>query len=413
MIRREIVFCFLTLLWFWDSANGLLSPKGVNFEVQALMGIKASLHDPHGVLDNWDGDAVDPCSWTMVTCSPESLVIGLGTPSQSLSGTLSPSIGNLTNLQIVLLQNNNITGPIPSELGKLLKLRTLDLSSNFFTGEVPSSLGLLRNLQYMRLNNNSLSGTFPMSLANMTQLAFLDLSFNNLSGHVPRFSAKTFNIVGNPQICPTGSEPECFGTSLMPMSMNLNGSQNNPISGRPKSHKMAIAFGLSMGCVSLIILVFGLFLWWRQRHNQQTFFDVKDRHHEEVSLGNLRRFQFRELQIATNNFSSKNILGKGGFGHVYKGILQDGTPVAVKRLKDGNAIGGEIQFQTEVEMISLAVHRNLLRLYGFCISPTERLLVYPFMSNGSVASRLKGNGAVRAKVKFLLCFDLLSSTLHR
>ncbi|CAA2998777.1 NSP-INTERACTING KINASE 1-like isoform X2 [Olea europaea subsp. europaea] len=90
-----------------------------------------------------------------------------------------------------------------------------------------------------------------------------------------------------------------------------------------------------------------------------------------VCLGNLRRFQFRELQSATNNFSSKSILGKGGFGIVYKGCLEDGTVVAVKRLKDGNAMGGEIQFQTEVEMISLAVHRNLLRLYGFWMTPSE------------------------------------------
>lgn len=109
-----------------------------------------------------------------------------------------------------------------------------------------------------------------------------------------------------------------------------------------------------------------------------------------MCLGNLRRFQFRELQIATHNFSSKNILGKGGFGNVYKGYLQDGTVVAVKRLKDGKNIGGDTQFETEVEMISLAVHRNLLRLYGSCITPNERLLVYPYMSNGSVASRLKG-----------------------
>ncbi|KAK2663132.1 hypothetical protein Ddye_001706 [Dipteronia dyeriana] len=389
IVRRVFSLCVVAFLWFCTSANGLLSPKGVNYEVQALMGIKYSLRDPHGVLDNWDGDAVDPCSWTMVTCSPESLVIGLGTPSQNLSGTLSPSIGNLTNLQIVLLQNNNITGPIPSEIGSLAKLQTLDLSYNLFTGEIPSSLGRLRSLKYMRLNNNSLSRAIPMPLANMTQLAFLDLSFNNLSGPVPRFPAKTYNIVGNPLICATGSEPDCYGTQLMPMSMNLNSSQNIP-SGRPRSHRISLVFGLSVGCLSLIVLVFGLAMWWRQRRNQQMFFDVKDRHHEEVSLGNLRRFQFRELQIATHNFSSKSILGKGGFGHVYKGILQDGTVVAVKRLKDGNAIGGEIQFQTEVEMISLAVHRNLLRLYGFCITPTERLLVYPYMSNGSVASRLKG-----------------------
>ncbi|KAJ4707177.1 NSP-interacting kinase 1 [Melia azedarach] len=389
LIRREAALCFLALLCFWTSANGLLTPKGVNYEVQALMGIKRSLHDPHGVLDNWDGDSVDPCSWTMVTCSPDSLVIGLGIPSQNLSGTLSPSIGNLTNLQIVLLQNNNITGPIHPEIGRLTKLQTLDLSNNFFTGEIPASLGHLRSLQYMRFNNNSLSGAFPMSLANLTQLIFLDLSYNNLSGPVPRFAAKTFNIVGNPLICATGAEPDCYGRQLMPMSMNLNNSQTAQ-PGRPRSHKLSLVFGLSVGCVSLIILVFGLFMWWRQRRSQQMFFDVKERHHEEVSLGNLRRFQFRELQIATHNFSSKNILGKGGFGNVYKGILQDGTVVAVKRLKDGNAIGGEIQFQTEVEMISLAVHRNLLRLYGFCIAPTERLLVYPYMSNGSVASRLKG-----------------------
>jgi serine/threonine protein kinase len=116
----------------------------------------------------------------------------------------------------------------------------------------------------------------------------------------------------------------------------------------------------------------------------------------------LRSFQFKELQVATNNFSSKNLIGKGGFGNVYKGYLQDGTVVAVKRLKDGNAIGGEIQFQTEVEMISLAVHRNLLRLYGFCMTTTERLLVYPYMSNGSVATRLKGNASIKIANSILI-----------
>lgn len=73
---------------------------------------------------------------------------------------------------------------------------------------------------------------------------------------------------------------------------------------------------------------------------------------EGESLGNLFKFSFKELQNVTNNFGSKNILGKGGFGIVYKGQLQDGTVVAVKRLKDGNAAGGDTQFQTEVRIIS-------------------------------------------------------------
>ena len=132
------------------------------------------------------------------------------------------------------------------------------------------------------------------------------------------------------------------------------------------------------------------------------FSKTSEQHKEELNLGNLRSFQFKELQVATNNFSSKNLIGKGGFGNVYKGYLQDGTVVAVKRLKDGNAIGGEIQFQTEVEMISLAVHRNLLRLYGFCMTTTERLLVYPYMSNGSVATRLKGNASIKIANSILI-----------
>ncbi|KAL7199883.1 hypothetical protein ACSBR2_022068 [Camellia fascicularis] len=97
-----------------------------------------------------------------------------------------------------------------------------------------------------------------------------------------------------------------------------------------------------------------------------------------------------------DNFSSKNILGAGGFGNVYKGKLRDGTMVAVKRLKDVIGTAGESQFRTELEMISLAVHRNLLHLMGYCAAPVERLLVYPYMSNGSVASRLRDRPETQA-----------------
>ncbi|XP_059317053.1 protein NSP-INTERACTING KINASE 1-like [Lycium ferocissimum] len=383
------VFAFVVLLSFLVYTSAMLTPSGVNYEVQALMEIKNSLHDPHGVL-NWDDSSVDPCSWTMITCSSDKFVTGLASPSQSLSGKISPYIHNLTHLDLLLLQSNNISGPIPTELGMLQKLKTIDLSDNQLTGEIPPSLAQLKSLQYLRLNNNSLSGAVPLKLSNMTQLTLLDLSFNNLSGPVPRLLAKTFNLLGNPIICPTGKEPECNGTTTsMPMPLTLNNSPHAQPFGRPKTHKVALAFGTSLGCICLLIIGFGFFLWWRQKHNKQIFFDINEQHHEQVCLGNLRRFQFRELQAATNNFSNKNILGKGGYGNVYKGCLSDGTIVAVKRLKDGSAIGGDKQFQTEVEMISLAVHRNLLHLYGFSMTPTERLLVYPYMSNGSVASRLK------------------------
>ncbi|XP_057765643.1 protein NSP-INTERACTING KINASE 2 [Salvia miltiorrhiza] len=380
----ETILLFLVLFCFWSSSTAMLTPNGVNLEVVALMDIKKSLIDPHGVL-NWDENAADPCGWTMVSCFRDS-VATLAIPSQSLSGTISASIGNLTHLTSVLLQGNNISGAIPPELGDLPKLQQLDLSDNLLIGEIPPSFSHLTSLGYLRLNNNSLTGPIPQALGNMTQLKFLDLSFNNLSGPVPKLVAKTFNVLGNPMICATGKEPGCNVTAPMPLSFSQIAQ---PSSSMSNSHRVALAFGSSLGCICLLILGFGFLLWWRHKHNKQIFFDVNEQH-QEVCLGNLRRFQFRELQSATHNFSSKHMIGKGGFGNVYKGCLPDGSVVAVKRLKDGNNRGGEIQFQTEVEMISLAVHRHLLRLYGFCITPTERLLVYPYMSNGSVASRLKG-----------------------
>lgn len=120
----------------------------------------------------------------------------------------------------------------------------------------------------------------------------------------------------------------------------------------------------------------------------------------ELDISHLKRFSYRELQLATSNFSSKNILGQGGYGVVYKGCLPNRTLVAVKRLRDPN-FTGEVQFQTEVEMIGLALHRNLLRLFGFCMTTNERLLVYPYMPNGSVADRLRG------LFHFLACTSIL------
>ncbi|KAK2642497.1 hypothetical protein Ddye_024260 [Dipteronia dyeriana] len=137
-----------------------------------------------------------------------------------------------------------------------------------------------------------------------------------------------------------------------------------------------------------------LLVCWVHWYRSRLLFTSYVQQDYEFDVGHLKRFSFRELQVATGNFSAKNILGQGGYGVVYKGCLPNRTIVAVKRLKDPN-YNGEIQFQTEVEMIGLALHRNLLRLYGFCMTPGERLLVYPYMPNGSVADRLRDTCQVK------------------
>ncbi|XP_071708402.1 probable LRR receptor-like serine/threonine-protein kinase At5g63710 [Rutidosis leptorrhynchoides] len=109
----------------------------------------------------------------------------------------------------------------------------------------------------------------------------------------------------------------------------------------------------------------------------------------KVSFGQLKRFSWREVQLATDNFNESNIIGRGGFGKVYKGVMGDNTKVAIKRLADHHSPGGEAAFLREVQLISVAVHRNLLRLIGFATTSYERVLVYPFMQNLSVAYHLR------------------------
>lgn len=375
-------------------SRAALTSKGVNYEVQALISVREQLTDPQNALASWDGNAVDPCSWYHVTCSNKQLVTNLGLPDLQLSGSLSTSIGNLTNLVSLMLENNNISGQIPVEMGKLSKLVSLDLSNNQFSGQIPQSLGQLKSLTYLHLNNNSLSGSFPTSLADIRGLNYVDLSYNNLSGQVPRMSATTFNITGNNLLCGFGALHECPGEPPSPFSFSLNSSQVPGPNAQGRSKIEAIAVGSGAGSIVAVVLAVSAFLLWRRRRNQQIFFDTNESRDREVCLGQLKIFSFRELQIATDTFNNRNILGRGGFGNVYRGCLPDGSVVAVKRLKDRNTAGGELQFQMEVEMISLAVHRNLLRLIGYCVTSTERLLVYPFMPNGSVASRLRDKPAL-------------------
>ncbi|XP_030443293.2 proline-rich receptor-like protein kinase PERK1 [Syzygium oleosum] len=93
--------------------------------------------------------------------------------------------------------------------------------------------------------------------------------------------------------------------------------------------------------------------------------------------------------MATNGFSDSNLLGQGGFGYVYKGVLPNGKEVAVKQLKPGRG-QGEREFQAEVEIISRVHHKHLVFLVGFCTTGSERLLVYEFIPNNTLQFHLHG-----------------------
>ncbi|KAI6696874.1 hypothetical protein NL676_016993 [Syzygium grande] len=117
-------------------------------------------------------------------------------------------------------------------------------------------------------------------------------------------------------------------------------------------------------------------------------FDV----HPEFHQRQLKEFTLKELKVASRNFSDKKVIGRGGFGKVYKGQLADGSLVAIKRSKEEITTGTVCQFETEVTIGSIILPcHNLLPLLGFCRIPKSRefLLVYPFMINICLASCLR------------------------
>ncbi|KAA8534976.1 hypothetical protein F0562_029979 [Nyssa sinensis] len=111
-----------------------------------------------------------------------------------------------------------------------------------------------------------------------------------------------------------------------------------------------------------------------------------------ISLGfSKSTFTYEELSMATDAFSNANLLGQGGFGYVHRGVLPSGKEVAVKQLKAGSG-QGEREFQAEVEIISRVHHKHLVSLVGYCITGSQRMLVYEFVPNSTLEFHLHGKG---------------------
>ncbi|MED6167537.1 hypothetical protein PIB30_003509 [Stylosanthes scabra] len=156
-------------------------------------------------------------------------------------------------------------------------------------------------------------------------------------------------------------------------------NQNNSFS------QMKLA-GIIVGSMLLIIsIIFGLKLFrWRRKLEEPDIFWLKRRNHKrEKEDMDLPTFDLSTIVYATNQFSSSNELGKGGYGSVYKGVLANGTEIAVKRLSK-NSDQGLQEFKTEVQLIAKLQHRNLVKLLGCCIQQEEKLLIYELMPNRSL-----------------------------
>ncbi|XP_020080798.1 cysteine-rich receptor-like protein kinase 8, partial [Ananas comosus] len=140
---------------------------------------------------------------------------------------------------------------------------------------------------------------------------------------------------------------------------------------------------VALGVITFVIatsLLSAYFVYKSRRTKSIGFSNVED---EESQNGETLLYNLGTLKFATNNFSDENKLGEGGFGSVYKGILQDGLEIAVKRLSI-NSRQGLLELTNEVAIVAKLQHRNLVRLLGFCLEENEKLLVYEYLPNRSL-----------------------------
>ncbi|XP_019178383.1 PREDICTED: receptor-like kinase TMK4 [Ipomoea nil] len=326
--------------------------------VNILLEVAKDLGYPMVLADSWTGN--DPCKndWTFIACDANGDVTVINLSNHNWAGSISPAIGNLTGLKELILHDNKLTGEIPD------------------------------------------------SLADLPALHLVDVANNNISGEIPSFSDDVIvKVDGNPWI----------GTELPPPGAP-------PDSGMKRNTELTPTV---IAAITLVAVINFIALFWiiyrrckKMRSRKYKWLKGKGSGGKEKSEGppvNVSPYgaitsesasghgsseiplyesghvliPFEILRESTNHFSDGNILGRGGFGIVYKGTLYDGTRIAVKRMEASLLTSkGTLEFKAEIEVLTKVRHRHLVALHGYCVNGNERLLVFEYMPQGTLGQHL-------------------------
>ncbi|XP_027331130.1 probable LRR receptor-like serine/threonine-protein kinase At1g74360 [Abrus precatorius] len=312
-----------------------------------------------------------------------------------LSGEIPSEIENMLKFSMLHLGDNKFSGNFPPEMVNL-PLVVLNMTRNNFSGEIPREIGSMKCLQDLDLSWNNFSGTFPVSLAHLDELSRFNISYNPLisgvvppAGHLLTFDRDSY--LGDPLLS-------------LPKFFNISDERNNTLHKvlkRPTKWSLFLA-------LSLAILVFGLLFlvicFLVKTPSVEPGYLLKDRNkqgHDSSSSGsspwysdtvkifhlNQTVFTHADILEATGNFKEDRVIGKGGYGTVYRGVFPDGREVAVKKLQR-EGIEGEKEFRAEMKVLSGQgfgwPHPNLVTLYGWCLYGSQKILVYEYIGGGSL-----------------------------
>ncbi|KAF7127670.1 hypothetical protein RHSIM_Rhsim11G0113000 [Rhododendron simsii] len=343
----------------------------------------------------------------------------------SLSG-----LDMLVNTKHLVLNNNQLTGGIPSTLGYVQTLMVVRLDSNFLNGSVPSNLNNLTILKQLYLSNNNLIGSVP-NLTGMNSLYYVLMERTQLEGGIPvnLFNSSNLeNVIDGYGVYILTNGISLLSNNQLSGNLNLSASnssqlglldlQNNSITNLElgtgngtelklaevkSSSKTGIIIGAAVGSSVLVLLLLcvGVYALQQRRrvtralaHNTSASLNHEMRSDSFPHLKGARCFSFEELKKCTDNFSESKQIGSGGYGKVYRGTLDTGRLVAIKRAQPGSLQGAN-EFKTEIELLSRIHHKNVVGLVGFCCSKGEQMLIYEYIPNGTLIDSLSGKSGIR------------------
>nr|XP_024367144.1 LRR receptor-like serine/threonine-protein kinase FEI 2 isoform X2 [Physcomitrium patens] len=399
--------CLLLVTSVLHIPTSALSPDG-----EALLSFKRSLLNANRTLSSWNESHPNPCLWLGVTCLPKSdRVYILNISRRNLRGIISSKIGKLDQLRRIGLHHNNLFGSIPKDIGNCVNLKALYLQGNFLIGNIPDEFGKLQRLKILDISNNGLMGSIPQAIGRLSQLSFLNLSANFLTGKIPavgvlaKFGSLSFS--SNPGLCgsqvkvlcqsvppSTPNAPILIPTQTAPASALAPASVNEslPVTGMANastgSHSTDLRSILLMSAVGIVgvslllaVLCVGAFIVHKK--NSSNLYQGSKLVMFHTDLPYNRDDVFKSIE----NLGDSDIIGSGGFGTVYRLVMDDGCTFAVKKIgKQG--ISSQQLFEKELGILGSFKHQNLVNLRGYCNAPLASLLIYDFLPKGNLDENL-------------------------
>jgi Leucine-rich repeat (LRR) protein len=325
----------------------------------------------------------------------------LSISGNKLSGEIPNTISNCRVMEILLMDGNSFQGSIPS-LKNMAGLTILNLTDNKLNGSIPGNLASITNLQELYLAHNNLSGSIPEELGNLKSVLRLDLSFNNLQGEVPK-RGPFRNITGTSIV---GNNALCGGI----LQLHLPECPRKTKKGMPKSLRIAIS---TAGALLLILsgLVWDGFLYRKFKT------PLKKEIEPQFTERDLPIVPYNAILKGTDEFSEANIIGRGRYGTVYRGTLENQAIAVAVKVFNVQQSGSYQSFQAECEALRRVRHRSLVKVITCCSSINRqgqdfRAIVFELMSNGSLDRWIHSNfGALSLSHRLDIAVDIVDA-LH-